>query len=182
MTFPVFASGDVLTAADMNAVGWWLVKTQTVGSGVSTVQVTSAFSSNYDNYKIVLAGGVASAGCDLKLTLGAAATNYYSGVIYHAYATAGPANAQALGANNTTSFPYAGSGSTTNAFMSVELYNPFLAKITGMTAPLSNPNTTGSVAYSSGFHNSATSYSDFTITTSTGTLTGGTIRVYGFRN
>jgi len=40
MTFPVFASGDVLNASDMNGVGLWLVKTQAVGSGVASVTVT----------------------------------------------------------------------------------------------------------------------------------------------
>jgi len=49
MTYPSFTSGDILTAADMNAVGLWLVKTQTVGTAVSSVQVTGAFSSTYDN-------------------------------------------------------------------------------------------------------------------------------------
>ena len=48
-TPPTFSSGSVLTAAQMNAVGLWLVKTQTVGTAVSSVSVTDVFSSNYDN-------------------------------------------------------------------------------------------------------------------------------------
>ena len=54
MTYPVFATGDVLNASDMNAVGLWLVKTQTIGSGVGSVAVTGAFSADYDNYKIIV--------------------------------------------------------------------------------------------------------------------------------
>ena len=46
MSFPVFASGDVLNASDMNGVGLWLVKTQTIGTGVSSVVVTGAFSAD----------------------------------------------------------------------------------------------------------------------------------------
>ncbi len=49
MTYPSFSAGDILTAADMNAVGLWLVKTQTVGTAVASVTVTDAFSSTYDN-------------------------------------------------------------------------------------------------------------------------------------
>jgi len=56
MSFPSFASGEVLTAADMNAVGLWLVKTQTVGTGVPSVVVTDAFSANYDNYLVTISG------------------------------------------------------------------------------------------------------------------------------
>jgi hypothetical protein len=39
-TPPDFSSGAVLTAAQMNSVGLWLVKTQTVGTAVSSVAVT----------------------------------------------------------------------------------------------------------------------------------------------
>jgi hypothetical protein len=39
-TPPDFSSGAVLTAAQMNSVGLWLVKTQTVGTTVSSVAVT----------------------------------------------------------------------------------------------------------------------------------------------
>ena len=67
MTYPVFASGDVLNASDMNAVGMWLVKTQTIGTAVSSVQVTNAFSTNYRNYLILLDGGVGSTSSDIAL-------------------------------------------------------------------------------------------------------------------
>ena len=53
-TPPVFSAGAVLTAAQMNAVGLWEIKTQTIGTGVASFEVTGAFSSDYDNYKIVI--------------------------------------------------------------------------------------------------------------------------------
>ena len=53
MPVPVFTSGEILTAANMNQVGMWLLKTQTIGSGVGSVSVTSVFSSSYDNYRVV---------------------------------------------------------------------------------------------------------------------------------
>jgi hypothetical protein len=53
MTFPSFSAGEVLTAADMNAVGLWKVATATATSG-STLDLTGVFSSDYDAYKIVL--------------------------------------------------------------------------------------------------------------------------------
>ena len=86
MTYPSFTSGEVLTAADMNAVGLWLVKTQTVGTAVASVTVTDAFSSTYDNYRIIYTGGAASTSCVLSLQFGIGGTmtttNYYGVAAY----------------------------------------------------------------------------------------------------
>jgi hypothetical protein len=181
MTFPTFASGDVLTAADMNAVGLWLVKTQTIGSAVSSVTVSDAFSSTYDNYKIVLFGGTGSTGANVRATIGGSGTNYYGGVTFHAYATAGPANVQAVGINNGTSW-IVGTMSTARVSAQFELYGPNLAAPTGMSAPFVNPRTDGSITYATGVHSASTAYTSFAIVAESGTMTGGTIRVYGYRN
>jgi len=175
MTYPTFNSGDVLTAAEMNAVGLWLVKTQTIGTAVSSVAVTSAFSTDYDNYKIIISGGASSAQAFLNLQLGASATGYYyanSGVTYAGVAFVG-------GASNTTSFQ-AGSAFIGNGLVAnIELQNPFLAKYT--FAQSSGMNTTFATP-SIGYHGVATSYTGFTIGVTTGTITGGTIKIYGYRN
>jgi hypothetical protein len=175
MSFPVFASGDVLNASDMNAVGLWLVKTQTIGSAVSSVAVTGAFSSDYDNYKIIISGGASSAQSFLTLQLGASTTGYY-------YANAGVTYAGAAfvgGASNGANFQ-AGSAFVANGLMAnVELQNPFLAKYT--FAQSSGMNTTFATP-SVGYHGVATSYTGFTIAVLAGTMTGGTIKIYGYRN
>ena len=58
MAIKTFTTGEVLTAADTNTYlansGLVYVKSQTIGSAVSSVNVTSAFSSTYDNYVITL--------------------------------------------------------------------------------------------------------------------------------
>jgi len=77
MPVPVFTAGETLDASEMNAVGLWLVKTQTIGTGVSSVAVTSAFSTNYDTYRIVVSGGVATNTDVMRLTLGSTTTGYY---------------------------------------------------------------------------------------------------------
>jgi hypothetical protein len=58
--------------------GLRLVKKQTIGNGVSSVNVTGAFSATYDNYKILISGGVGSTGTDLQLSLDGITTGYYS--------------------------------------------------------------------------------------------------------
>ena len=70
MTFPSFSAGEVLRAQDMNAVGRWLVKTVTVGSAVTTVPVTDAFSTEYDNYEIVFSGGSKSSPGTMNMQFG----------------------------------------------------------------------------------------------------------------
>jgi len=175
MTYPTFNSGDALTAAEMNAVGLWLVKTQTIGNAVSSVGVTAAFSADYDNYKIIISGGASSAQAFLTLQLGASTTGYYyanSAVTYAGAAFVG-------GASNTTSFQ-AGSAFVANGLQTnIELQNPFLAKYT--FAQSSGMNTTFATT-SVGYHGVATSYTAFTIGVTSGTITGGTIKIYGYRN
>jgi len=179
MTYPTFNSGDVLTAAEMNAVGLWLVKTQTIGTAVASVTVTDAFSSDYDNYKIVISDAVGSTIATLNMTLGATATGYYFGAIAMAFATA---SLTSLNGTNTTSWSRAGIANTSILNGEIELFNPNLAKRTHYNGRYVQTITTGSANISGGFLDNATQYTAFTLTPSTGTITGGTIRVYGMRN
>lgn len=178
MGYPVFASGDVLNASDMNAVGLWLVKSQAVGSAVSSVTVTGAFSSSFDNYLITLSGGTASADSAIALKLGASTTGYYGVLIFTNTTTP---SATAAADNNGGTFTFVGgAASDQNAHVSVNLFNPFQAAYTKCrNGSYQNGNNYG--AYN-GEHRVATSYTDFTLVPGSGTLTGGTIRVYGYRN
>ena len=178
MTFPVFASGDVLNASDMNAVGLWLVKTQTIGTTVSSVAVTSAFSSDYENYKITITGGVGSTSGNLQLQLGSTTTGYYTGLAGRNYDN----TANGVGQANVSNWAFVGNFSTNTLQMSCELYGPNLTKNTFMIGSYIGLGTLTSANFSGGFLNDSTAYTGFTILTSTGTLTGGTIRVYGMRN
>jgi hypothetical protein len=179
MAFPVFAPGDVLNASDMNAVGLWLIKTQTIGTTVSSVTVTDAFSADFENYKIVVSGGVASTALGLNLTLGSTATGYYYAQTQAVWAGTVSGN----GASNTTSFVAAGIGSTNTLNMHLNVYLPFSTNRTSVEGQYVFTDTTSGLQRSyGGFLNDATSYTAFTLTTSTGTITGGTIRVYGYRN
>jgi hypothetical protein len=178
MGFPVFASGDVLNASDMNAVGLWLVKTQTIGSGVSSVTVTGAFSADYDNYLILLNGGASSADGDLRMTLGAAAAGYFMALPYANYA----GGSAVASTNNGSSWQFIGSSRTTILSVNATVLGPFLSNETSVSGVYMGANA-GSVSGAfGGFLNNTSSYTDFTLTPSAGTITGGTIRVYGYRN
>lgn len=157
--------------------GLRLVKKQTVGTAVSSVTVTSAFSATYVNYKIVMIGGSGSALTTLGLKLGAANTNYYSIVNYANYPS--PTVPASAGDNNQSQWNYAGYASSGFSQMSFDLLAPFLS---GSHTILANACWTAATVAGSanGVHQTLASYTDFTITPATGTLTGGTIYVYGY--
>jgi hypothetical protein len=156
--------------------GLRLIKKQTIGTGVSSVNVTSAFSATYENYKIIVNGGVGSATTAVALKLGASTTSYHEFMIYGNYSSA-----TVGGAAQSTSphFGWAGGCGANGIYLNVDLQSPFLAKYTrmGSSQAYIGETETGTV---SGIHKTATSYTDFTITPTTGTLTGGTIFVYGY--
>lgn len=184
MPLTTYTAGQVLTASSLNnnfgaAGGLQFVKAQTIGTGVSAVTVTAAFSADYDNYLITISGGVASANNNIYLTLGSTVSGYnYSGYNIQ-YGTA------TLNATTTTTATYfdAGYGSTNALSGRIELESPFLTKRTIFRGQATTANTTTSFVNNyQGFLNDATSYTAFTITASSGTWTGGTIRVYGYKN
>lgn len=161
--------------------GLTLISATTIGTTVSSVTVSNCFSATYDAYKIIITDGISSvaAGASLKLTLGATATGYYSGQIRVAYSGAGVGSDSD---NNAASWTRVGNGDDNGLNANIELTSPFLSKNTQLFCGSAFQNTTGTAASISGFLNNTTSYTAFTITPESGTLTGGTIRVYGYAN
>ena len=155
--------------------GLQLVKAQTVGTGVSSVNVTSAFSSTFENYRIIYSGGSQSANTNIRLQLGASSTGYYAAMPYMQF-TSNTVNGATD--NNAAFFSYIGGGDTNASFATCELLNPNLAKYTRLlNGKYYIADSTGT---NDGVHKVATAYTDFTISPGSGTLTGGTIYVYGF--
>lgn len=178
MTFPTFAAGEVLGAADMNAVGWWLVKKQNISTSpsVPSVVVNDAFNANYVNYRIIYTGGTASAQTGLNLTLGASGGSYFHNLFYSLYTGGG---IQILPYNNQASFIYAGAmDSNQNPFAAIDLYEPFVARSTRISTQWIQTDSSG---FSAGVHKVNASYTSFTLTAQTGTFNGGTIYVYGYK-
>jgi len=175
MTYPTFNNGDTLPASDLNAIGLWLVKTQTIGTGVSSVVVTGAFSADYDNYLITVSGGVGSANLGLDIQFGATVSGYKSSFLFTFYS----ATVGAIGTSSGTAIAYVGGGTTSSLSGYITVQNPFLAEETFVqatsTTGVYSGNATGQLP-------NTTSYTGFTLVSAGGTITGGTIRVYGYRN
>jgi hypothetical protein len=184
----VGTNGQVLTADSTAATGlaWTtlgsgltLVKSQTIGTAVSSVTVTSAFSSTYDNYLILVSGGVGSADANIALTLGSASSGYKYGGLYVLY-TGTTVTGEA--SNGAANFPRAARGTTKSIDGEIELKNPFNTKRTTAQWRISSAEDGQLWAVGGGVLDDATSYTAFTLTPASGTLTGGTIRVYGYQN
>ena len=172
---------ETLTSADTNTYlansGLVYVTSATIGSGVSSVTVSSAFNSTYDDYKIIISGGATSSTQNnLTLKLGSSTSTYYGSFIYAAFATGAVLGA---GINNAANFTFVGGVDVNSVYCNIELQCPFLAKYTNIQALTVGYSTIRGSA--TGEHETATSYSAFTLAPASGTLTGGTITVYGYR-
>ena len=178
MPVPDFSPGEVLTAAAMDSIGLWLVKTQTVGTGVASVTVTGAFSADYNNYRIIYSGYTASTNASLSLQLNnsTGATYQGSGI----FMTFGSTVINGYGPAAAVRWVDLSPAGSTLGYSSIDLFGPFLSVAT-------RGRVTGNSAqgyYDFGLSDTSTnSNTGFTFTHSAGgTLTGGTIRVYGYRN
>lgn len=169
-----------LSTSTANPVGLELIKTQTIGSAVSSVEVTSAFSSSFDVYRIIVSGGTQSVSYpNLQFQFSGITTGVYYGGFFGTKFDTGAVSG--LGVNGATSWTYAGIGASGGNLMDITIFGA---------------NSTTRKFCSSGFyHTSAAIYGMFTgectgttaetafkIIPSSGTLTGGTIRVYGYKN
>ena len=172
---------EVLTSADTNTYlansGLVYVTSATVGTGVSSVTVSSAFNSTYDNYVVIYSNGVNSVDCNINLALGSSTTQYYNTLIYGTFAGSGPSLATTN--NNRVAWAWAGGGSSDAVFVNVTLLQPFVSKFTRVMGQTYDGINLAGVMQ--GIHKVASSYSAFTITPDGGTLTGGTVTVYGYR-
>jgi len=178
MGFP-YSSGDVLTAADLNqSSGLVLVKTQTIGTAVSSVTVTDAFSATFDNYRIVVTNNFGSVSSGLCLRFGSTSSGYYGNMSYVLYSASAYSfvpltntNKLFLGLSSATGTP-----GVTSSF---DCHSPYLSTNTTIHGTWFGRQYTGQFG---GQDTTTNSYTSFQIFNETGTLTGGTIRVYGYNN
>jgi len=177
MAFP-YSSGDVLTAADLNqSSGLVFVKSQTIGTGVSSVTVTGAFSSTFENYRVLITDYTGSSVPQwIEFQWEGITASYYGAT--HKVDRFGTASN--VGRNNQSSLLIGETVSAAGpAGISLEVYSP----ANGGNAGISS-NAVGSLSLitAAGSRSFSTTATGFLIKPSGGTLTGGIIRVYGYNN
>ena len=180
------STGQVLTVAAgvpswaAASGGLTLIKTQTIGTTVSSIAVTSVFSSTYDNYLILITGGVMSASRNFQLQLGSTTSGYYESTYYFG-PTSGTINSDP--GNGVANFRYAGTGSTDGFSGIVYLQGPNIAKPTFYKSDNMRAVSNRTYSFSLGTEDSGTQHTGFTLLVDgSGTATGGAIKVYGYQN
>jgi len=173
---PTSVSSTGGTAATLSAVG-----TVTVGTNNTSVTLNGVFSSLYDNYRVIYNGaGNGTANHHLRVTLGGIVAGYYGSMFGGAW---GFNTTHAIGVNNQASWLYAGFGTTGYVMLDADIYNPNISGRNKFITTRWTFNDTNS-AYSMfvGELVNTTQLTTLTITPSTGSITAGSIRVYGYRN
>ena len=169
---------ELVTGVGCSAGGTASNGVVTVGSAVSSVTVTNAFSASYDNYRITLNGGSSSTNGEVRMILGSTNSGYFQNVVYTAWNN----TVQAASTNNGSIWTLAGVSDPDGSLVSFDIFNPFLSRRTMCGGPFIGADADRVGGYMSGYVANTVSYTDFTFNLSSGTMTGGTIRVYGYRN
>lgn len=157
--------------------GLQLIKAQTIGSAVSSVTVTDAFSADFDNYRIVIGNSNVSVSGNswfMSISGSTGSTYNYSGD----YQTYSATRTNFGAASQSSGFWLGISGGRTSSF--IDIASPFLSTVTSCVATTMGDTWT---SHGRSYDSNAASSASFTLTQATsGTMTGGTIRVYGYRN
>jgi len=162
--------------------GLTFIKSVAIGSGVSSVTVTDAFSATFENYKVLTNIENASANNDVYFRLGGVSTLTYDRtrqLWFVASSTPGygAETAQTAGwwgVNRT------GEGSDTTT----EIFRPYIAKPTTVKSEAFYKDIAGQMQFRlhASIQRGDLSHTSLTLLVSSGTMSGGTIRVYGYNN
>jgi len=160
--------------------GLTFIKSQAIGSGVSSVTMTNAFDGTFDDYRVIVSGTYASTagGQTLRMRFGSGnSTEYWGGgqaVLYS-------------GTVNTWSFYNAAQldlayldTQPSRLSVAFDVITPYLT--TSATSVHSNGTGLLSGVWVNGMYAPVERVTDLYFFTSSGTITGGTIRVYGYNN
>lgn len=157
--------------------GLRFIKKQTIGTGVASVSVSDAFSATYNNYKILVSGGTSSTTTTMLWYLNGITTGNYTTMAYSPF---NAATVSGIAQPNASYFNWAGWATGSTVYMDFECQNPFTAKAKLGTSRFIEASTTGNAGAAHYYNASTTSATGFTIYPAAGTLTGGTIYVYGY--
>lgn len=186
-------TGQVLTVS--GGLPTWATATSaltlissTTFTAAATLNISSVFTSTYDNYRVVfqLKGSTADATVSLRMLTGT--TTPDTGAVYSGSLTETTAAAatSVIGSSAQTSMSLGTLETTTGFFYggTFDFIAPNLAVTTNALHEASVFNAAAAFVQRRGglVVNTATQYTGFQLNASTGNLEGGTIRVYGYSN
>jgi len=170
------AAGLQIGGSAVVSAGLVHISRTTIGSAVSSVAITNCFSADYDSYLMVIQGGVGSTNISLQAVIGGTASGYRWAGWYSEYLNSAITPQRGPG---VAYFPV-GKATTTGINGRAVINSPFLNEYTTYICENVMILTSGDSAYIAGYGPDNSSDTDITISTNTGTITGGTIDIYGY--
>jgi hypothetical protein len=181
MAIKTFTTSEVLTAADTNTYlansGLVFVKQQAITGTPTSVEITNAFSTTYDNYRITVTGITPSAADSFRIMIGSGRTDAHYGVMnYNPYSGAA-GDLKTVNANSV--YACLNTNAVIDAQFACDIQNPFLSQRTFIFGQGFGR---GYYCDFGGVDISTSSYTSFTIKIDgAGTMSGGTVTVHGYR-
>jgi hypothetical protein len=180
MAVKTFTTGEVLTSADTNTYlansGLVYITSQTIGTAVSSVTVSNCFSSTYDNYVVTTTSILSSvSSVRMQMQFSGVTSGYYGSQFYDLY-TGADTNYNRM--NNAGSWYFLLGGTDGATSSTTTLYSPNKTTFHFMTGQFYGSGYTG---WCAGQTTNATAQTGLVISPISGTMTGGTITVYGYR-
>jgi hypothetical protein len=172
----------------VDGLGVGLVHIETTSFSAVASQGVTAFNADYQNYKLIVNITATSTDMDLRLRFGNGSANSDSNNQWAYWLRNNSGTNLSFDAINSNHIflssmeTYSGTGSRfTN--VALDIYNPFLASETGGNVQISTVNTNGAPTFGAGgfIKGGSTSWSEFYLLTSTGTMTG-TVKLYAYRD
>jgi hypothetical protein len=180
MSYPSFSVGEVLTAADMNAVGLWKVASGTLSLTTTATNVTGVFSSTYTNYRVLINITARSTTnrIDMKYINGTTPTSaaYYQGGIGGNWS----ADATLYYQRSNNDAQFFGSAGNSPLQISLDIYNPNVNTYTTHTGTVVSVDN-GYNYTVGGMQNANNVFTGFQLYTTTGTATV-KYQVFGYRD
>lgn len=184
MPVPVFTSGEVLTAANMNAVGLWKIASVSVGTS-STFSISNCFTTDYNHFLITFENLKCNTGTSFVLFQLVASgspstTGYYDSRIDVPISGTVTAAGQSNGASGNSAVVI---DATNPSGGTIDFFNPANAVNTTYRGGGIDVRTVGApYRAGGGFHNVASAYSGITFSILSGNnFSSGMATVYGYR-
>jgi hypothetical protein len=182
MAIKTFTTGEVLTASDTNTYlansGLVYISAVNVSGTPSSIAGPAAcFSSTYDHYKIIVSNLDTDTSAQLRMTFGATVTGYYYG---------NPLTTMIGGGyekNNGSNLAYIDLGPVNSGWnndFNFDVFAPNKATLTKVSG-FGYVNSAQYGGMGTGLVDGTTQYTSFTLTLSSGTMSAGTVAVYGYR-
>jgi hypothetical protein len=189
-TPPVFTSGAILTAAQMNAVGMWKVTPTSVSgtgvslsgsnvimSGASEIIVDGCFSSDYRDYLIMcdfFSAQEEAFTLQYRASGSTTATGYNYSLLVFTSGTPGGG-----GSTSQTSMRIGATAASTYSSFEAKIFAPNVASVTTRHISTFNAKNSASTEFCSGTQTATTQFTGFRTNLAGGSITG-TLQVYGY--